>query len=117
MEILTHDKLTIVVKRTPDHSPRSTSKIHLPEMYVNTPLSWPLLITILHILDEILDVDTYLCPPLSSVSDCFQTSPNATLTSRPSRMLWPSGAMSFALVPGRSVEKMEPKSCKEKSCN
>mmetsp|Transcript_8273 Transcript_8273/g.16703 ORF Transcript_8273/g.16703 Transcript_8273/m.16703 type:complete len:220 (-) Transcript_8273:2882-3541(-) len=51
-----------------------------------------------------------LCPPLSSVSDCFQTSPNATLTSNPSQASCPSGGSSFAAVPGSSVLKMLPKS-------
>mmetsp|Transcript_22104 Transcript_22104/g.41553 ORF Transcript_22104/g.41553 Transcript_22104/m.41553 type:complete len:243 (+) Transcript_22104:162-890(+) len=51
-----------------------------------------------------------LCPPLSSVRLSFQTSPNATLTSRPSQHSSPSGGSSFAVVPGSSVEKMLPKS-------
>lgn len=50
------------------------------------------------------------CPPLSSERDCFQTLPNATLTSRPSKKSHPSDGSSLAVVPGNRVEKMEPKS-------
>lgn len=50
------------------------------------------------------------CPPLSSDSDCFQTLPNATRTSRPSKKLHPSGGSSLAIVPGRRVLKIDPKS-------
>ncbi|WVZ67784.1 hypothetical protein U9M48_016821 [Paspalum notatum var. saurae] len=39
------------------------------------------------------------CPPLSSDKDCFQTVPNATRTSRPSKKVPPSGGSSFAIVP------------------
>lgn len=53
-----------------------------------------------------------LCPPLSSDNDCFQTLPNATRTSRPSKKLQPSGGSSFAIVPGNKVENMDPKSLK-----
>lgn len=53
-----------------------------------------------------------LCPPLSSDKDCFHTLPNATRTSRPSRKLDPSGGSSLAIVPGKSVLKMDPKSLK-----
>ena len=51
-----------------------------------------------------------LCPPLSSDKDCFQTPPNATRTSRPSKKLLPSRGSSFAIVPGNRVENMDPKS-------
>uniref|UniRef100_A0A7C9AIN1 Uncharacterized protein n=1 Tax=Opuntia streptacantha TaxID=393608 RepID=A0A7C9AIN1_OPUST len=51
-----------------------------------------------------------LCPPLSSDNDCFQTPPNATRTSRPSKKLPPSGGSNFAVVPGNNVEKIDPKS-------
>lgn len=53
-----------------------------------------------------------LCPPLSSDKDCFQTPPNATRTSRPSKKLAPSGGSSFAVVPGNNVENIDPKSLK-----
>lgn len=52
----------------------------------------------------------YLCPPESSERLSFHTPPKATFTSRPSRTVRPSGGESLALVPGRRVEKMEPKS-------
>lgn len=52
-------------------------------------------------------------PPLSSDRDCFQTDPNATRTSRPSRKLHPSGGSSFAMFPDNRVEKMDPKSLKK----
>ena len=55
----------------------------------------------------------YLCPPLSSFKDSFHTSPKATLTSRPSSTVWPSGGASLACVPGSNVEKIDPKSCKK----
>ena len=45
-----------------------------------------------------------LCPPLSFDKDCFQTLPNATQTSRPSKKLPPSGGSSFAIVPSNNVE-------------
>jgi len=54
-----------------------------------------------------------LCPPLSSDSDCFQTDPNATRTSKPSKKLPPSGGSNFAIVPGNKVENMDPKSLKK----
>ena len=51
------------------------------------------------------------CPPLNSDKDSFQTSPKATLTSRPPSITSiPSGGRSFACVPGNNVEKIEPKS-------
>lgn len=50
------------------------------------------------------------CPPLNSDKDCFQTLPNATRTSRPSKKLQPSGGSSLAIVPGKRVENIEPKS-------
>lgn len=53
------------------------------------------------------------CPPLSSDRDCFQTPPNATRTSRPSKKVPPSGGASFAVVPGSKVENIEPKSLKK----
>lgn len=46
------------------------------------------------------------CPPLSSDRLCFQTPPNATRTSRPSKKLQPSGGSSLASVPGRRVAKI-----------
>ena len=52
-------------------------------------------------------------PPLNSDNDCFQTPPNATLTSRPSKKLQPSGGSNLAVVPGSNVEKMEPKSLQD----
>lgn len=57
---------------------------------------------------------TDLCPPLSSLSESFQTAPNPILTSKPSRTVWPSGGESLACVPGSKVEKMEPKSCNKR---
>lgn len=54
------------------------------------------------------------CPPLSSDRDCFQTPPNATRTSRPSKKVPPSGGASFAVVPGSRVENIEPKSLKKR---
>jgi hypothetical protein len=52
------------------------------------------------------------CPPLNSVKESFHTFPNATFTSSPSSTLPPaaSGGSSFAVVPGKSVLKMLPKS-------
>ena len=52
----------------------------------------------------------YLCPPESSCRESFHTDPNAILTSSPSNISIPSGGESLALVPGRSVENIEPKS-------
>ena len=57
----------------------------------------------------------YLCPPESSVKLSFQTLPNATFTSNPSRTVMPSGGASLALVPGSNVEKILPKSWKRKT--
>ena len=51
-----------------------------------------------------------LCPPDNSLRDSFQLSPKATLTSKPSRTSRPSGGCNLALAPGKSVEKMDPKS-------
>ena len=51
-----------------------------------------------------------LCPPLNSDRDCFHTLPNPTRTSSPSMKSPPSGGTSFAIVPGRRVENIEPKS-------
>ena len=52
----------------------------------------------------------YLWPPLSSLRLSFHTLPKATFTSRPSSSVCPSGGASLAVVPGRRVENMEPKS-------
>lgn len=53
---------------------------------------------------------TNLWPPLNSVKFSFQVFPRATLNSKPSRTVCPSGGDSIALAPGRRVEKMDPKS-------
>ena len=54
----------------------------------------------------------YLWPPLSSLRLSFHTLPKATFTSRPSSSVCPSGGASLAVVPGRRVENIEPKSYK-----
>jgi len=51
-----------------------------------------------------------LWPPLKSTRLSFQTSPKATLTCKPSITACPCGGSSLALVPGSSVEKIDPKS-------
>ena len=53
---------------------------------------------------------THLWPPLSSVRFSFQVFPKATLNSRPSNTVCPSGGASIALAPGKRVEKIDPKS-------
>ncbi len=58
-----------------------------------------------------------LWPPLSSESDCFQTPPNATRTSSPSMKSPPSGGSSLAIVPGNSIENIEPKSLQATELN
>jgi len=51
-----------------------------------------------------------LWPPLKSTRLSFQTSPKATFTCKPSITVCPCGGSSLALVPGSSVEKIDPKS-------
>ena len=56
----------------------------------------------------------YLWPPLSSLRLSFHTLPKATFTSRPSSSVCPSGGASLAVVPGKRVENIEPKSYRYK---
>ena len=55
---------------------------------------------------------SHLCPPDSSDRLSFQTPPKATFTSSPSRTESPSGGERRALVPGSSMENIDPKSCR-----
>lgn len=58
--------------------------------------------------------NAYFCPPDNSERLSFHTSPNATLTSSPSKTDCPCGGDSLAEVPGSNVENMLPKSFKKK---
>jgi hypothetical protein len=49
------------------------------------------------------------CPPLNSLRLFFHTLLKATFSSRPSEKSLPSGGLSWAEVPGRSVLKISPK--------
>ena len=53
-----------------------------------------------------------LCPPDSSVNDCFHICPSLTLTSKPCVNSLPSGGCNLAKLPGSNSANISPKSLK-----